>query len=332
MAQGDNVDLLDSVAALLFGLMTWSIVSSPIVLPWMYIYFYSYNFYGMHLLVTYWAWSHDESEYHDSRRWPTFSRSCFLIVLLRRFFDLQMSVHKELDMERRQKYNGEEGHHRSYIVALHPHGLGAEFRVLLDGMLSEALGEDLSFRSLVANFLFKLPIMRELCLWTGCIDASAKVAERALSFGHSLLIIPGGEHEQIMTEKGKEKLYLRNRKGFIKLALKHGIPIIPTYVFGITDVYQIWKGFLPLRKMIVQRLRVCLLFYWGLWNLPFVPSKVPVRVVFGAPIRFPPLQKEGYVSQEELDAAHSTYITALTELFETNKTSIGYGNRQLQIL
>ncbi len=91
-----------------------------------------------------------------------------------------------------------------------------------------------SFRVLCANILFQLPLIREICLWTGCIDgkyvfsflfnpnrllpsthqhscclnlnscyatkfilASVKVTERAISLGYSLLIIPGGEHEQV---------------------------------------------------------------------------------------------------------------------------------------
>eukprot|EP00957_Ditylum_brightwellii_P108809 8300098-Ditylum_brightwellii.AAC.1 len=75
-------------------------------------------------------------------------------------------------------------------------------------------------RTLAASILFRLPLVRELSLWTGCIDARRNVAEHALDGGHSLVIIPGGEAEQIRTTHGKEIVYLSKRKGFVKLAMR----------------------------------------------------------------------------------------------------------------
>lgn len=36
-----------------------------------------------------------------------------------------------------------------------------------------------------------------------------------------------GEKEQLMSETGKHKIFVKNRKGFIKLALKYGADIVP---------------------------------------------------------------------------------------------------------
>lgn len=42
-----------------------------------------------------------------------------------------------------------------------------------------------------ASVLFQMPVLRELCLWSACIDASRKVAKKALDMGYSLFVYPG---------------------------------------------------------------------------------------------------------------------------------------------
>ena len=69
------------------------------------------------------------------------------------------------------------------------HGVASDFRVAMDGLLYEAL-PGRKVVTLAASVLFTLPLVRELCLWTRCIDASKKVAARALSRGLSLQVPP----------------------------------------------------------------------------------------------------------------------------------------------
>ena len=40
--------------------------------------------------------------------------------------------------------------------------------------------------------------------------------------GHALVIIIGGAREMSLTQANTMILYLKNRKGFVKLALEHG--------------------------------------------------------------------------------------------------------------
>ncbi len=59
------------------------------------------------------------------------------------------------------------------------------------------------------------------------MDASAKTASYNLKKDRSLLIFIGGEKEQLMSENGKHKIYLKHRKGFVKLALQYGADLVP---------------------------------------------------------------------------------------------------------
>jgi hypothetical protein len=54
------------------------------------------------------------------------------------------------------------------------------------------------------------------------VVVSRPTLEKVLSKGQSLGIVVGGEEECLLTENGKDRVVLGGRKGFVKLALKHG--------------------------------------------------------------------------------------------------------------
>lgn len=100
----------------------------------------------------------------------------------------------------------------------------------------------------------------QLLLWLGCVDAGASTASFNLKKGRSLLIFIGGEKEQLMSENGRHKIYLKTRKGFVKLALQHGAHLLPVvcsrfvitiffimssqYAFGENEVHTIHQWFM----------------------------------------------------------------------------------------
>ena len=73
-------------------------------------------------------------------------------------------------------------------------------------------------------------IHAQILLFLGCVDASSYTCHYNLKRGRSILIFIGGEKEQLMTEPGNHKIYLRNRKGFVKLALQYGCDLIPMVI------------------------------------------------------------------------------------------------------
>lgn len=71
-------------------------------------------------------------------------------------------------------------------------------------------------------------------MFLGCVDAGAKTAHYNLKKNHSIFIYIGGEKEQLMTAHGEQKIYVKNRKGFVKLALQYGahlVPVVSALVF-----------------------------------------------------------------------------------------------------
>lgn len=60
---------------------------------------------------------------------------------------------------------------------------------------------------------------------------------------------------QILGEYGKEVLYLKKRMGFVKLALRNGVPLIPVYVFGASDTFRTSTVLRRTRLALVKNLR-----------------------------------------------------------------------------
>ena len=52
------------------------------------------------------------------------------------------------------------------------------------------------------------------------------------------VLVPGGAFEARNWSENEVKLYLMKRKGFIKLALRHGVDLVPTFSFNEQFIYK----------------------------------------------------------------------------------------------
>eukprot|EP01034_Spumella_vulgaris_P044106 gene44106-54811_t len=157
-------------------------------------------------------------------------------------------------------------------------------------------------RKLAASVLHYIPIVKEFVLFLGCVDASAATAHHNLSHGRSLLIYVGGEKEQLMSEAYKHQIYLRHRKGFVRLALQHGAHLIPMYAFGENECYIHSQFMIEFRMWLQKRFKVALPIVFGRWG-SFVPHKVDLHMEVGKPIPVTKVSKED-ITPEMVNALH----------------------------
>jgi 2-acylglycerol O-acyltransferase 2 len=266
-------------------------------------------------------------EIKQGGRWVNFSKNFFLFRIERKF--LQMSFHTPLP---KKFVDAENSNNAQFVIAVFPHGTAADYRIGMDGMLDTVFPNIYNkIRTLGASVLFLIPIVREFVLWTSGIDASRTVAEKALDKGYTLLVMPGGESEQIQTIYQRERVYLKNRKGFLKLALRKGVPVVPIYVFGCSDYYQTSIALLQPRLWLVKNLGICIPFAVGMWGSILCPYPVKTTMVIGEPLVFK-VKDATKPSPEELDEAHESFCMALMNLFNEHKGPLGYGDRNLEIL
>ena len=69
--------------------------------------------------------------------------------------------------------------------------------------------------------VFWVPFVRDFYLWFGGVDVGKKTLQRVLNRKESILVLPGGIKEQLwVCPSGEDVVVLKNRKGFVQLALQ----------------------------------------------------------------------------------------------------------------
>lgn len=87
--------------------------------------------------------------------------------------------------------------------------------------------------------------------------------------GENLGIMPGGFEECVINSSKEQRIYIKNRKGFIKYALKYGYTIYPTFCFGENKAYytlDIIKKF----RLLIYKIYIPMTFFFS-WFL-LVPT------------------------------------------------------------
>lgn len=163
----------------------------------------------------------------------------------------------------------------------------------------------------------------------GTVPASSHVAKKWLERGWSIGISSGGVAEIFEANNPDEVILMQERKGFIKLALKTGVPVAPCYIFGNTKLMSCWYDQGGVLQGISRRLKAGFLPIWGRWGLPIF-FRQPITGVVGHPIRVPKV--EGEPSQEMIDKYHAQFVDELVKLFNRYRALYGNGFETKKLL
>jgi len=130
-----------------------------------------------------------------------------------------------------------------YMFACHPHG-----SLPLGVIMSFAGGTEWDnavksvdhndTRVLVASFCFLVPGMREVYLGGNFVDAGRQSVTHCIEDGKSIILFPGGASESFYPNKKDEPIVIRNREGFIRVAKKHNVTLVPVFTFGESDLFE----------------------------------------------------------------------------------------------
>ena len=110
---------------------------------------------------------------------------------------------------------------------------------------------------LVYDMVFALPGVGGLYRRMGGMPASEKNARAVFAKHAPLLVYPGGDYEAFRPWGDREVVDFGGRKGFITLALKHRIPVIPVTAAGShATTYVLTRGETLAEAMGLHRMRV----------------------------------------------------------------------------
>jgi len=136
--------------------------------------------------------------------------------------------------------------------------------------------------------IYGVPGWRELMRKIGQMPASMDNAQSALGKGHSVLLYPGGSYEVFRPWRDRNRIMFNGRKGFIRLALQAGVPVVPIVGHGgheTTIVVARGERFAKLLGLDKVRMDGAPLLFQVPWGLSFpampgvpLPAKITVQV------------------------------------------------------
>ena len=179
-----------------------------------------------------------------------------------------------------------------------------------------------------------------------------------LNNGESLILVPGGAAEALHAHGGVMKLYLKNRKGFVKLAIETNAKLVPVIGYGENDIFDtlypysssgsistvttnksgngrtgssstsLTSGqFQTNLKYTIWQLQQQFLKVMS-FSLPIltnlIPKRTPLNVVVGGPVQF--------TNPQDINQCHEEYLAALRKLYDTHKSKYGYDHVELEII
>jgi 1-acyl-sn-glycerol-3-phosphate acyltransferase len=182
-------------------------------------------------------------------------------------------------------------------------------------------GVERRFYQLAHNLVLSMPGLGMLRKY-GTVAASPENARKALDSGAALLVYPGGDYEVHRPIWEGNRVDFDGRKGFIRLALEHDVPIVPVVSIGGQETSLFLSRGEHLAKLLaldklfrLKVLPISLAIPWGLnvgdmlghWPLP---AKITIEAL-------PPIHlRDEFGADPDLDEVYDHVIRVMQETLD----------------
>lgn len=210
---------------------------------------------------------------------------------------------------------------RHYLIATTPHGLfpwgaGAVIVACIEaGYLPNFIG---------ASVLGALPLAGRLLRHFGFIPASKKDMLRCLKKEYPrnvTIILPGGIREMFQIREDIEISAANLHSGFCDIAREGRSVMIPSYAFGVSQLYKVATG--PLAEFFAQlsrKFQTSIALFTGRWGT-LLPYPYEMAAAMGEPI--------DTLKCADGKDVHRLFMQNLRAAFEKHKGAFGWQEREL---
>jgi 1-acyl-sn-glycerol-3-phosphate acyltransferase len=141
--------------------------------------------------------------------------------------------------------------------------------------------------------LMATPLVGSYFRKLGVLPAAPDSITAALAAGRDVALYPGGERDSLRPWTRRDEAILAGRMGFVKLAIRTGVPIVPISTVGGPDAMPVIATGRRIAKTLrldkfarLKMFPIAIQAPWGISPalLPEVPFPTKIRTAFGEPI------------------------------------------------
>ncbi|GAB4588096.1 1-acyl-sn-glycerol-3-phosphate acyltransferase [Nocardia sp. IFM 10818] len=198
-------------------------------------------------------------------------------------------------------------------------------------------GVERAFYQLAHDLLMVAPGVGDAARKWGTLAAAPENARKALRVGAAVLVYPGGDWEVMRPTCEQDRIDFAGRKGFVRLAVEEGVPIVPVVTIGGQEtLFILTRGDRIARALRLDRLfrvkvfPISLALPWGLNisdALGHIPLPAKIIVEFRDPIDVRAALEDAGKEPDDWDAAYEL-VTGVMQ----RKLSKLADERQLPVL
>lgn len=222
-----------------------------------------------------------------------------------------------------------------YLFCNFPHGIlssGVYGAFATDAVGCKELFPGIEIKIVILDQHFKAPLFREYCRINCVVSSTSESLNQQLSMqpeapytGRATVLIVGGAAEAMECKPGTYRILMKRRKGFVRLALKNGTPLVPVCSFGETNLFDQVSfpegSFMnKLQNYIRKKTGIAPVIPVGRglfqYSFGIIPRRTPITVVVGSSMELPKIEEP---TVEQIDEYHGKFIEHVVNFFEKEK-------------